>query len=81
MKSGTSIGANIQEAAEAQSRKDFIAKMCISLKEVKETLYWLRLIRESHLEAPLIMDNSIDQCDQLKYLLIASINTAKKNAE
>jgi len=80
MKSGTSIGANIQEASEAQSRKDFIAKMAISLKETKETLYWLKLIRESKLETVLVMDASIDQCDQLKYLLIASIKTAKKNA-
>lgn len=44
---GTSIGANIEEAIGAQSQKDFIAKLHISLKESKETHYWLRLLRDS----------------------------------
>jgi four helix bundle protein len=79
MKSGTSIGANIQEASEAQSRKDFISKLSISLKEVKETEYWLRLIRDSNLASTVVMKGHIDQCNELKYLLIASIKTAKNN--
>ena len=45
LKSGTSIGANIAEAQKAQSRKDFLAKMYIALKETNETIYWLRLMR------------------------------------
>jgi four helix bundle protein len=79
MKSGTSIGANIQEASEAQSRKDFISKLSISLKEVKETEYWLRLIRDSNLAPISVMKGHIDLCNELKYLLIASIKTAKRN--
>ena len=47
LKSGTSIGANIREAKYAQSRKDFISKLSIALKEANETLYWLELIQES----------------------------------
>lgn len=48
-RSGTSIGANVQEAQAAQSKKDFIAKMCISAKEARETRYWLKLIDETHI--------------------------------
>ena len=47
LRSGTSIGANIEEAIAAQSKKDFIAKMAISSKEARETKYWLRLLDES----------------------------------
>ena len=49
LKSGTSIGANIEEANAAQSKKDFLAKMYISFKEAKETNYWLRLINEAEI--------------------------------
>ncbi len=46
LKSGTSIGANIEEAQGAHSKRDFIAKVQISLKEARETHYWLRLMRD-----------------------------------
>ncbi|HSU27649.1 MAG TPA: four helix bundle protein [Chitinophagaceae bacterium] len=49
LKSGTSVGANIEEAVAAQSRKDFISKMSIALKEARETRYWLRLLDRSQL--------------------------------
>ncbi|WP_414622467.1 four helix bundle protein [Calothrix sp. CCY 0018] len=49
LKSGTSIGANIEEASGGQSRKDFLAKMYIAYKEAKETKYWLRLLKHSNL--------------------------------
>lgn len=49
VRSGTSIGANIEESVAAQSRKDFISKMAISSKEARETNYWLRLIRDANL--------------------------------
>jgi len=47
LRSGTSIGANVQEAQAAQSKKDFISKMTISYKEARETDYWLRLLDKS----------------------------------
>lgn len=47
LKSGTSIGANIEEAIGAQSRKDFFAKLSISYKEALETRYWIKLLRDS----------------------------------
>ena len=44
LKSGTSIGANVSEGEQAQSKADFHSKMCIALKEANETYYWLRLL-------------------------------------
>ncbi len=49
LKSGTSIGANVQEASAAESKKDFIHKMSIASKEARETLYWIKLLNESNL--------------------------------
>jgi len=49
LKSGTSIGANIEEAQASQSRKDFLSKISIASKEARETLYWLKLLKESNL--------------------------------
>ena len=47
LRSGTSIGANVEEALAGQSRADFISKMSIASKEARETNYWLRLLRDS----------------------------------
>ena len=47
LRSGTSIGANVAEAVKGQSKADFTAKMCIALKEANETLYWLKLLKET----------------------------------
>ncbi len=49
LRSSTSIGANIEEAIGGQSKRDFLAKISISLKEARETRYWLRLLQESEL--------------------------------
>ena len=49
LRSATSIGANVEEAIGAQSRKDFIHKLSIAAKEARETRYWLKLLNESHL--------------------------------
>ena len=51
LRSGTSIGANIEEALAAQTRKEFHSKMTIAFKETRETRYWLRLLRDSKLVA------------------------------
>jgi TIGR02436 family protein len=71
---GTSIGANIHEANYAQSKLDFISKMQIALKECYETEYWLGLL----LDAQIISDKQLlEDCLELRRLLIASIITAK----
>lgn len=76
VRSGTSIGANIREAFYAHGRADFIAKLQIALKECSESEYWLELL----IESGYYHDTSIlDQCIEIKKLLISSINTAKNN--
>ncbi len=79
VRSGTSIGANINEANYGQSKADFIAKLHISLKETAETEYWLRLIVEAELLSCKEIDPLLKDCLEIKRLLISSINTAKKN--
>ena len=81
LKSGTSIGANAEEAEGAQSKKDFIAKISISYKEARETHYWLRLLRDSnYLEAPLAA-SILEDCQALKKILSAILISSKKNEE
>ena len=76
IRSGTSIGANIREAMYARGKADFVAKLEIALKECSESEYWLELLIESG-----YYDDSavLNQCNEVKRLLNASINTAKKN--
>ncbi len=62
LRSGTSIGANMEEADAAVSKKDFIHKICISFKEAKETKYWLRMIKEADL---LNIQANIDELNSL----------------
>lgn len=64
LRSGTSIGANVEEASGAQSKKDFIAKFHISLKEAKETHYWLRLIKDSGYADQILIDSFLKDCDE-----------------
>ena len=76
IRSGTSIGANIREAFYGHGKSDFIAKLQIALKECSESEYWLELLIESgYYDDATILDN----CIELKKILISSINTAKKN--
>ena len=77
MKSGTSIGANISEAQQAQSRDDFIAKMSISLKEANETRYWIRLLKETKTMQAEVADGLIAQTNELISLLSKIIQSAK----
>lgn len=76
LRSGTSIGANIREAFYAHGKADFVAKLQIALKECSESEYWLELLIESG-----YYDDTkiIEQCIEIKKLLISSINTAKGN--
>ena len=79
IRSGTSIGANANEAVYGVSQADFIAKLQISLKETAETEYWLRLLLLSDYIDEKLTQSLIDDCLEIKRILIASINTAKDN--
>ena len=74
IRSGTSIGANIREAAYAHGRADFIAKLQIALKECSETEYWIELLLESGTYED---TEFLHRCAELKRMLIASLNTAR----
>ncbi|MFM9903853.1 MAG: four helix bundle protein [Pyrinomonadaceae bacterium] len=79
LRSGTSIGANIEEAYQGESRSDFIHKLAISNKEAFETHYWLRLLRDSSILEPKLADSLMADCDELQRMLITAIKTAKAN--
>jgi four helix bundle protein len=77
LRSGTSIGANIEEAFQGQSRLDFINKLSIANKEAFETNYWLRLLRESSLMTSSQADSLLRDCVELQKMLVAAIKTSK----
>lgn len=78
-RAGTSVGANIHEAQYAQSKKDFIAKLEIALKESNETSYWLKLLHETkRIDTPTYQYVQ-KLCGNIRRLLIASCRTAKEN--
>ncbi len=77
LRSGTSVGANIEEANQAESKHDFIHKLAIAHKEAFETNYWLRLLRDSEYLNAKLAQSLLDDCEQLQKLLTASIKTAK----
>ena len=76
---GTSIGANIEEASGAQSNNDFIAKLHISLKEAKETHYWVRLLRDTEYISKEQAQSLIDDIDEIITILTKSLKTVKSN--
>lgn len=78
IRSATSIGANINEANYGSSKADFIAKMHIALKECAETEYWIRLLKESEYITEEMFKNLINDCLDIKRMLISTLNTAKK---
>jgi four helix bundle protein len=76
--SGTSIGANIAEAQQAQSKADFVHKVNISLKEAYETNYWLRLLHATGYLSEKEYESIIHDCTELEKLLIAITKSAKQ---
>ena len=78
IRSGTSIGANANEAIYGISKADFIAKLQISLKETAETEYWLRLLVLSEFITEAEGNSLINDCMEIKRILISSLNTAKQ---
>jgi four helix bundle protein len=75
LRSGTSIGANIEEGSALQSRNDFISKMSIASKEARETRYWLRLLQQSDLTR-IDVRTEPQQVDEIIRLLRAIVKTA-----
>ena len=80
-RSGTSIGANIHEAIQAQSKADFVSKLGISLKEASETSYWLVVLYKAGALEETIYNSVKLDLDEIIKILISTIKTAKKNIE
>ena len=79
LRSGTSIGAMVEEANAAESRRDFIHKMKIAMKEARETHYWLRLLDQSDLISDLDIAEHLDEADELSRMLTSITKTAIEN--
>lgn len=77
LRSGTSIGANVEEAIAGQSKKDFLSKISISLKEARETRYWLLLLKESEL-TNIDVDAYLNSSFELISILSAIVKTTKQ---
>ncbi|MDR0741368.1 MAG: four helix bundle protein [Rickettsiales bacterium] len=78
LRSGTSIGANLAESDFSISKKEYLAKIYIAIKECSETLYWLRLLRDSELISQKEFCSIYPECEELGKLLSKSIKTIKK---
>jgi four helix bundle protein len=81
LRSGTSIGANVEEAQAGQSRADFISKYSIACKEARETHYWLRLLLASGILPESELRGMIDESNQLVAILISIITATRNNSE
>lgn len=78
LRSGTSVGANIEEAQSGQSRADFISKMSIALKEARETNYWLRLMAAGSVVSNEEIGDLLRESEEIKKILGAIIVSSKK---
>ena len=78
LRSGTSIGANVAEAQQAQSRADFISKLSIALKETTETKYWLRLLTATDYLTREESRSVFADCVELEKLLVTILKSAKQ---
>ncbi len=81
LRSGTSIGANLAESEVAMSKKDFISKVYISLKECSETIYWLELLYETDYLSKEQFNSLFNDCIEIKKLLMSTTKTLKQSLE
>jgi len=77
VRSGTSVGANVEEAIGAQSRPDFVAKVSVAYKEARETKYWLRLLRDTGYLTDTAFEAVHDEADELCRLLSSILTSTK----
>ena len=81
LRSGISIGANIDESVHAQSKVDFIHKLSIAQKEASETNYWLRLLRDSEYLSEKLAASLFADCEEVQRILTSSIKTVKSRLD
>ena len=78
LRSGTSVGANYQEAQAAESRQDFVHKLQVALKELRESNYWLRMIQEAEIMPAPRMHSIVDESTQLVAIVSKCVAKAKE---
>ena len=81
LKSGTSIGANVEEAEGGQSKPDFICKIQIALKEARETNYWLRLVSQAKIVSEKDVDFFIKESDEILRVISQIIINSQNNSK
>ena len=79
LRSGTSIGANIEEAVGSSSKKDFLNKFYIAHKEARETHYWIRLLKDSEYLSEKLAESFINDCNEILKISGKIISTSKKS--
>jgi len=79
LRSGTSIGANIEESIGGQSDKDFLSKISISYKETRETIYWLKLLKETDYISEKMYNSTFADAEELCKIIGKIQTTIKKN--
>ena len=77
LRSGTSIGANVAEAEQAQSTPDFVSKMSIALKEASETKYWIRLLASTNYLTEAESASILNDCVEIEKILVSIIKSSK----
>lgn len=77
LRSGTSIGANVAEAQQAQSKADFVAKLNIALKEASETKYWIKLLNATDYLSANESNSILSDCVEIEKILVSIIKTSK----
>lgn len=78
LRAGTSVGANYEEACGAASRVDFIYKLTIVYKEIRESIYWLKLILHSDLLGEREVEDVLNEAQQLRAIIRKSVKTEKQ---
>lgn len=78
LRSGTSVGANYEEARGAESKADFLHKLQIVLKEIRESMYWLKLAERSKILSTKLSNEAIDEAEQISAIIGQSIVTVKR---
>jgi four helix bundle protein len=81
LRSGTSVGANVEEAQGSQSRADFVAKSYIACKEARETNYWIRLLAATNVVPEERLSDLVDESNQLVAILTSIVKKAKQNGK
>ena len=79
LRSGTSVGANVKEALKGQSKKDFLSKMYISLKEANETEYWIQLLMATNFLDKSKHNQYLLDCQEVCRILHSIVKTTKEN--